>query len=223
MIQRLRIEFTKGEDIRFISHLDLMRTWHRALRRTRVPLAYSSGFVHRPRLSLAAPLAVGATGEAELMDIYLDRRMSPLTLLKAVNAQLPSGLEAHTVEEVPTSLPSLQSLVQAADYLVCGNTSHTEATMKEAVQEMLARDSLPWEHQREQETRHYDLRPLILDVHLQSWREAGPADAEFVLAMRLRADSQGTGRPDQVMAALGLSDEWSVIHRLRLLLQREEK
>jgi radical SAM-linked protein len=220
-MQRLRIEFSKGEELRAISHLDLMRALHRALRRARVPLTYSEGFVPRPRLSLAAPLAVGATGEAELMDVYLQRRMSPLTVLKAVNAQFPAGLEARTVEEVPPSLPSLQSLVQAADYLVRGRTAKPRAAMTESIERLLSLRSLPWEHRREDETRQYDLRPLVLDLRLESWEEDKDGDeADFVLGMRLRADGQGTGRPDQVVAALGFPDEWTSIRRTRLVLQR---
>ena len=47
--QRLRLTFAKGEPIKYISHLDLMRTWERALRRAQVPLAYSEGFNPRPK------------------------------------------------------------------------------------------------------------------------------------------------------------------------------
>lgn len=222
MNQRLRIEFSKGNELRFISHLDLIRAWHRALRRAKVPLAYSEGFVPRPKLSLATPLAVGATSEAELMDVYLARRMSPLTILKAITPQLPKGLEAGTVEEVPVSLPSLQSLVQAADYAVFGRTDRTEAVMREAIEHLLALETLAWEHKREEEMRQYDLRPLILNLSLQLWKERGEAGAEFAVAMRLRADSSGTGRPEQVMAALGTENEDVSIHRTSLVLRRED-
>ncbi|MBI4236625.1 MAG: DUF2344 domain-containing protein [Chloroflexi bacterium] len=220
ILQRMRVEFSKGEEVRFISHLDLMRAWHRALRRANVPLAYSEGFVPRPRLSLAAPLAVGTTGERELLDLYLERRISSLTLLKAINAHLPRGLLARTVEEVPASLPSLQSLVGAADYLVSGSTRQTRVTLEQAIQHLLALPSLPWEHQREGEVRRYDLRALILELQLRSWA-AGDAGSDFSMQMRLRADAEGTGRPEQVMAALGLPDAWTSLHRADLILQRQ--
>jgi radical SAM-linked protein len=69
-MNRLRIRFGRGQELKFISHLDLTRLWHRALRRAGVALAYSEGFNPHPRLSLAAPLQLGATSEAELMDVY---------------------------------------------------------------------------------------------------------------------------------------------------------
>jgi len=75
-MQRLRIKFSRGEEIKYISHLDLMRCWERALKRADVPLMYSEGFSPHPRISLAAPLALGVTSEAELMDITVSRWVS---------------------------------------------------------------------------------------------------------------------------------------------------
>ena len=70
-MQRLRIRFSRGEELKFISHLDIIRLWERALRRARIGLAYSEGFSPHPRISLAAPLSLGITSDAELMDVVL--------------------------------------------------------------------------------------------------------------------------------------------------------
>jgi radical SAM-linked protein len=218
--QRLRIEFAKGEAIRFISHLDLMRVWHRTLRRAAVPLAYSEGFVPRPRISLAAPLAVGATGEAELMDIYLGRRMSPITFMKMIGPHLSEGLEARAVEEVPPSLPSLQSIVHSAEYTVSGDVgsaAQTRSAVEESIAAFLAAHEFRWQHRRENETREYDLRKLVIDLSLGTWIDGDPTG--YSMSMRLQADNEGTGRPDQVLAAIGLPDSWESIHRVALVLQ----
>ncbi len=61
--------------------------------------------------------------------------------------------------------------------------------------------------------KHYDLRPLIEDLWLESWQ-----DYVFTLVMRLRCDSQGTGRPEQVTAALGLTDHPNLVHRTKIIL-----
>ena len=61
--------------MKYITHLDMMRFWERALRRADVPLAYSEGFSPHAQISLAAPLAVGTTSEAELMDVFLAEPM----------------------------------------------------------------------------------------------------------------------------------------------------
>ena len=108
-MQRLRIRFGRGEELKFISHLDIMRLWERALHRAQIPLAYSAGFSPHPRLSLAAPLAVGVTSEAELMDIFLARWVSPHSFTALVDQQLPSGIVLLGVYPVASAMPSLQS------------------------------------------------------------------------------------------------------------------
>ena len=91
-MQRLRIRFSRGEEIKYISHLDLIRLWQRALNRAGIPLAYSAGFNPHPRISMALALAMGVTSEAELMDIMLDKFVSPHSFTAAISRQLPRGI-----------------------------------------------------------------------------------------------------------------------------------
>jgi radical SAM-linked protein len=107
-MQRLRVRFTRGEELKYISHLDLMRLWQRALNRAGIALAYSEGFNPHPRMSLAAPLALGVTSEAELMDIVLVKFMSPHAFTAAVSRQLPQGIVMQQVYHAPLTMPSLQ-------------------------------------------------------------------------------------------------------------------
>jgi len=211
-VQRLRVRFSRGEELKYISHLDLMRLWERALRRAGLPLAYSEGYNPRPRLSLAVPLALGVTGEAELMDVYFSRWVSPQLFLKAVKPQLPRGLEVLEALIIGLTLPSLQSQVRFAVYRVGVVKETTAQAVEEAISDILAKSELPWQHSRDTGIRHYDLRSLIDDLWLIQWQED-----KGVLGMRLRWDSQGAGRPEQVVAALGLAPP-SFIHRTRLIL-----
>jgi radical SAM-linked protein len=215
-MQRLRIRFSRGEEIKYISHLDLLRLWQRALVRAGIPLAYSEGFNPHPRMSLAAPLALGVTGEAELMDIYLAKWSSPHSFTAAIGRQLPRGIEVRQVFNIALTLPSLQSQVRFAEYSVGIETGRSREEIEAAVNALLDRESLPWQHQRDTGTRHYDLRALIEDLWLADWR---PGYAG--LAMKLRCDSSGSGRPEQVAAALGFDKYPDEIHRTRLVLQTQ--
>ena len=117
-MQRLRIRFSRGEEIKYISHLDIMRLWQRALNRAGMALAYSEGFNPHPRMSLAAPLALGVTSDAELMDIVLAKFVSPHSFTAAVGRQLPRGITISGVYNTPLTMPSLQSQVRQAEYTV---------------------------------------------------------------------------------------------------------
>lgn len=54
-VQRLRITFARGDEMKYITHLDMMRFWERALRRAGLPVAYSEGFSPHPQIAIAAP------------------------------------------------------------------------------------------------------------------------------------------------------------------------
>lgn len=209
-MNRLRIRFGRGDSIKFISHLDIMRLWHRTLRRAGIDIAYSEGFNPHPRIALAAPLALGITSEAELMDIFLNRHISPHSFTALAGRQLPKGIEILQVCLVAPTLPALQAQVRFAEYTVTVEGKEEDAS--EAIESLLAKDSLPWQHQRDTCIRSYDLRPLIDDLRLGGWHN-GSGD----ICMRLRCGSNGSGRPEQVVKALGLGEP-VIVHRTKLIL-----
>ncbi len=117
-VQRVRISFAKLPAIRYIGHLDVVRLFERAFRRARLPLAYTLGFTPHPRLVFAAPLALGATGSSELLDVYLTRRLALDELRDQLAAQLPPGCRLVALQEMPLDAPSVATLVRWAEYLV---------------------------------------------------------------------------------------------------------
>ena len=213
-MQRLRIRFSRGQEVKFISHLDIMRLWHRALIRAGISLAYSEGFNPHPRMSLAAPLAVGVTSEAELMDITLTRFVSPHFFTSAVGQQLPPGIEILQAYPVAPTLPSLQSQVRCAEYKVEVETEKEQKDVESALASLLSVEHLPWQHQRDTGPRKYDLRALIDDLWLIDWRSG-----YCTIGMRLHCDSNGSGRPEQVAAALGFTHYPQSLHRTKLVLR----
>ena len=213
-MQRLRIRFNRGEELKFISHLDIMRLWQRALHRAGIPLAYTEGFSPHPRISLAAPLAVGVTSQAELMDIFCTRWVSPHFFTNAVEQQLPPGIEILQVHSVAPIMPSLQSQVGYAEYRVEVETEKDQQSVEAALASLLSAMSLPWHHERDTGTRNYDLRALIDKLWLIEWH-----NGYGIIGMKLRCDSGGSGRPEQVAAALGFSQRPRSVHRTKLILK----
>jgi len=191
-----------------------MRLWERALRRAQMPLAYSEGFSPHPRLSLAAPLAVGVTSEAELMDVFISRWVSPHWFTTAASQQLPPGIEILGVYPIALSMPSLQAQVRYTEYRVEVETENGPGDIESAVSALLSVEHLPWHHQRDTGRRSYDLRALIDDLWLVDWRQP-----YGTIGMRLRCDSGGSGRPEQVALALGFTHHPQSIHRTRLILE----
>jgi radical SAM-linked protein len=213
-MQRLRIKFSRGTEIKFISHLDIVRLWQRAFNRAGIEIAYSTGFTPHPRISLAAPLPLGVTSEAELMDIFCIKGVAPHFFVSAVNQQLPAGMTVDKVYPMSFDLPSLQSLVSLAEYKVELNTENGPQDVKKALETLLALEHLPWQHQRDTGPHHYDIRALINDLWMIEW-----TPPVGILGMRLQCDSNGSGRPEQVAAALGFTERPKSVHRIQLILR----
>jgi radical SAM-linked protein len=213
-MHRLRVRFKRGAEVKFISHLDLIRLWQRAFQRARIPLAYSEGFSPHPKISLAAPLPIRVTSDAELMDIHLTKWVSPHFLTSALGQQLPPGIEILQAHSIAPNQPSLQSLVRFAEYRVSVKTDRGKEEIETAITNLLSAEELPWQHQRDTGPRHYDLRALISDLWLIDYQPP-----YGTIGMRLRCDSGGSGRPEQVSLALGFPNPPQSIHRTKLILK----
>src|SRR4030043_377355 len=120
-MQRLRLKFSRGEELKFLSHLELMRLWERAIRRAGLPLAYSEGFTPHPQIALAAPLSVGVTSQAELMDVILSRWMPPQSFTAQIEQQLPPGqeLQWHHLRDTGARYYDLRALVDGLWLIDC--------------------------------------------------------------------------------------------------------
>ena len=211
-MHRLRLKFGRGPQLKFLSHLDLMRLWERVFRRARVELSYSEGFSPHPRMSLAAPLAVGVTSTAELMDVFLNRQTTSGNFVQQVAPQLPEGISIIEIQPVNLEAPSLQSRLRFAEYLVEEEGQPGTADVESSMKALLKLETLPWHHTRDTGERFYDLRPLIDDL----WME-GKNDEVHTMGMRLRCDSSGSGRPEQVVKALGFCGTPVSIERTKLI------
>jgi len=110
--QRVRLIFAKGQEVKYVPHLGVMRAWERIVRRADLPVAYSQGFNQRPKLSFASALAGGYTGRREVLDLELREAMLVENLLARLNPQLPPGFRLHSAVEVPLHLASAHSLLR---------------------------------------------------------------------------------------------------------------
>ncbi len=216
-VQRLRVTFSQGGALRYVGHLDVVRTWERGLRRARVPLAYSGGFHPGPRLYFASGLPLGATGRAEIVDVLLTEAMAPEAFLAAVGSHLPAGLALSQAEEAPLKTPALQGLLQASVWQVDVQSDEPPAALADRSAALLAQETIAARKRRKGRLAEYDLRPLILDVIYAGQPEPG----WHRLAMTLRSEPSATGRADAVLAALGLGEAVARIERVQLVFTPE--
>ena len=115
---RIRMEFSKGEQVRFLSHLDMMKVLDRAVRRAGIPISFSEGFNPHPKMSFASALPVGVTSEREYIDINLGKDMHADEAAAGLAGVLPEGITISGAKVVPDKSPSLMAVVNRAEYRV---------------------------------------------------------------------------------------------------------
>jgi radical SAM-linked protein len=200
---RFRIVFEKGTGMRFTSHLDLMRTWERMLRRSGLPLAFTQG--HRPHLkmSFGPPLPLGFRSRAEAFDLELSRPPA-VDLAERLNAVLPDSLRVLDFRPILFKTPSLMSALEGASYRVrfprpfldgAGlDPARAGETLEPRITALLARDHVVVRRESEGQTREFDARPSIVSL--------GIAADEAALEAHIRFTPRAQARPDELVALL---------------------
>ncbi len=112
---RLIAGFKKGEEARYLSHLDFQRALQRLLRRAGLPLLYSAGFNPHPLISYASALPVGATGDCEAVELQTEELSEAEAFALLSKTEAP-GLTCVRVRAVGADFPSLTPLTQAASW-----------------------------------------------------------------------------------------------------------
>ncbi len=116
--QRLWLKVSRTDSARYLSHLEAVNAWLRALRRAKIPLSYSQGFHPHPKLAFSSAVPVNTQSLGEYMDITLVQRFDPQVLMSRLAEVLPQGFGVHAISEVHRSAPSLMSINTGSDYLI---------------------------------------------------------------------------------------------------------
>ena len=216
---QLICRYRKGDQVRWISHLDLKRTLERAMRRAQLPLELTRGHNPHPKLSFGPPLPLGATGEAELVAIRLTEPIAPDQLKQRLNEQLPSGIEIAEAWILPAyKRKETFGDIDIAEYRVAISGAADAEQVGARIAQLLERERLVVRRGGQRPEREVDLRPFILTLDIS---QSGPDETE--LRMRLRTGSHGGARPQEIISLLGLENEDCVVryHRTGLYAAAE--
>ena len=120
---RYLIKFTKEENIKFISHLDVLKTIQKNIRRAELPIEYSKGFNPHMSTSIAQPLSVGVYSSGEYMDMVLEREMDENEIIDRLNKTAPSGIKYISALAIPyvegeKKVPQAMAMIDAARYTI---------------------------------------------------------------------------------------------------------
>ncbi|MEW6378933.1 MAG: TIGR03960 family B12-binding radical SAM protein [bacterium] len=197
---QIRGKFIKTGPAVYMSHLDLMRVFFRAIRRADLPITFSQGFHPHPQISFGLPLPVGVEGLGEYTDFVFHKPVEPEEFLIRINEQLPEGIRMLHARRIPLQARSLSALINRAIYQVQvpdrtwkdgnGGIDH-----QEHIARFLARDEIWVQKNRKNLENDEDpdlkkmvnIRPLIFDL---TFRKDSPKEQPKSLRMFLSAGQE---------------------------------
>ena len=215
-----RLLFSKTGRARYISHLDLMRTFQTAFARAKIPIKHTAGFHPHPFVSIALPLSVGYSSECEILEFGLLEGTDPETVPARLTAVMPEGITVHQCYPAQRKLKELCYI----NYIM--NFEYPEGRPQEcepAIAELLGRESLVVEKKSNKSKKGYtevDLIPLI-----REWTVECQSDT-MTLSMVVAAQNPGLN-PELIRAAFcreypQFAPQFVTFHR-REVLDGDEK
>ena len=156
--QRVRIRFTKSGAMRFLSHLELINLFTRAVSRACIPIRFSQGFHPHPKFSFATALSVGVESLAEYLDLELAAGFGAQAVKEQLNAVLPAGMTVLAAWPLPPKSPSLSVIMERVRYRVTLPAELASGLAGEAAR-FLALESHPYRREKQKgAAQEFDLR-----------------------------------------------------------------
>jgi len=206
-MQRIRLIYSKGEELRYTGNLDMQKVWERTFRRANLHLAYSQGFHPQPRIHQACPLPLGFTSSGEILDFWLDFDETIPQIQEKLEKALQPGISIKEYQSIPLDSKPLQTLVISAAYDIQIEEDALPVDFRERIERLMQSPQC----MRERRGKKYDLLPLIESLQVIQSDQA-------ILHIVLTARPAATGRPEEVLDALGIPLQDTVISRTALIL-----
>lgn len=223
----MRVKFIKGEELKYISHLDLMRLFQRSFRKANVPIKYSEGFNPHPKFSLATALPLGVSSQGEYMDVEVEGDISTGEFVEKTNQVLPLGIKILKAEVVEGK-ESIMSLIRWSNYIIEASMEELMETdeIKEEIEKLLRLESIIITKEKKKgkkvTTREEDIRERIKEIQLLVHD-----DKKIVLKTTLMTGSKGNLKPEKLIdifhehTNIKLDLDTIKIQRLELFVEQE--
>lgn len=218
-----RICLTKGEPLRYISHLEYAALLRRAICRSKLPAARTEGFNPHIRMSLASALAVGVTSDEEYMDLALTSPLHAEEVRRRLDESLPPGASAVRAAALRDGDSAVMSLVDEADYVVTAPLTGGYDEAKAAIRSFYEKSDIIFHRVTPKKNREIDMKKFLLE----DIRSSLDGD-DIILSMKIRVTPEGSVKPGEILSVLkerfGLPVDTkdALIRRTRLLASGRE-
>lgn len=212
------IKYAKDERVRYISHLDFMRTFYRTARRCGLKMAYTSGFNPHPIMTVAMPLSVGVTSETEYMKIGFLEEYGEEEIKERLNQAFPKGLTVISVKKAEGKEKEFSKIdrVIYKTEIECNDTSLFDD------EQFLKNKELLVMKKTKSGEKEADIRPYIYS--LESVKES---TEKMTVTMCIAAGNDYNLKVETVLLAMekyteGLKITFFCSHRVKILADGKE-
>lgn len=211
---KIRIRFAKEGVMKFIGHLDMMRYFQKAFRRSGVDIEYSQGFSPHQLISFASPLGVGLTSTGEYMDIFVHSSESSKAMIDKINKEMAEGVKILSFKKIEdeTRRSNAMALIAAADYEVTVKMLPvSNEDFVAAAEAMMAQTEILVTKETKKSVSEVNIRPMIHECRVDGNR----------CFMKVACGSSANLRPELVMKALYDKNGWDFDDMGLLICRRE--
>ncbi len=189
---KVRIKFRKFGVMKFISHLDVMRYFQKAMRRAEIPISFTAGMSPHMIMSFAQPLGVGLTSDAEYLDVEIREAVPSALAVRRLNEVMADGMEIVSFLQIPEDKKSSgMTVTAAADYLAFPVKGEIPPAWMQRAEEFIAQDQIVVRKKTKRSEKDVDILPMIYQFV--------PKEQAFFL--KLAAGSEQNLKPELVMDA----------------------
>lgn len=198
MAMMMRFKFTRGPELKFISHLDVLRVFERSIKRAGVPIAYSQGFNPRQKLIFGLPMSLGLTSECEYGDIEFTEDITPEYFIETINKGLPTGIRVIDAVDLTTKDNIMNQITSARYEIIFESIADIKADeINELIGHMLNKDQIVVMKKSKNGKRPVDIKPLIYSIYARKYQ-----NGLFLMEAFISAGAQDNLRADLLMQAV---------------------
>lgn len=165
---KVRLKYSKNGPIKFIGHLDVMRYFQKAIRRAGLDIKYSEGYSPHQLMSFAQPLNVGATSDAEYVDMTFESITTVEDIQNRLNTTMNEGIKILDAAVLGDNDGKAMTIVAAAKYKVTFRDSAKPTfDWQSELREYLSSEHLMATKKTKSGEKEIDMKPLIFDYDIK--------------------------------------------------------
>lgn len=221
-MKKLRLALNKGEELRFLSHLDYAQAVERMIRRAQINMAYSQGFNPHMKISFSTALSLGITAQPEYLDMEMIDDLDLEEVIVKLNAVAPKGLEVLGGRQVPLDVKKMMAACNYAKYVIEG-TPTADVDWKDVLRSFNEAESIEYEKITPKRRKIIDLKEFIKKEIV-----AEVTNNKVRLHIDIGIYPHGTVKPSEIWLFGKEKFNWPItddysIHRKAILIEKDGK